>query len=141
MSLGFTDPPTAEEKIEAALTNTTTVPAPSSADLSQLLGFNTTTSAEPVLSQTSLSDATVYTPQQTLAVPELGHTEIVNRLSAIEKKLEEGFAAVIATRNTGKLPVSVPLDRIFPAKGGKRISTRRVKKGRSRTRSKKYRKI
>jgi hypothetical protein len=141
MSLGFTDPPTAAQTIETALMNTTTVPVPTSADLSQLLGLNTTT-VEQALPQTSLSDATVQIPQQTTTVADVAHSEILNRLNAIEKKLEEGFAAVIATRNTGKLPVSLPLDKIFPAQGGrKRMPTRRVKKGRSRGRSKKYRKI
>jgi len=96
---------------------------------------------EQALPQTPLSNTTVYRPEQTTTVADVGHSEILNRLNAIEKKLEEGFAAVIATKNGGKIPVSLPLDKIFPAQGGKRMSTRRVKKERSRGRSKKYRKI
>jgi hypothetical protein len=115
---------------------------PKPADLSQLLGLNPTTTVESMLPHTPLSDTTVYKQEETTTISDRTHDEILNRLNAIEKKLEEGFAAVIMSKTTGTISSQIPLDKIFPAKGGrKRMATRRVKKRRSHIRSKKYRNI
>lgn len=131
MSLGFTDPPTAAQTIEAALNSTTTVPVPTATDLSQLLGLNSsTTTALPVLTSSPFSDTKVQLQSApTSTVSDTTHDEILNRLRAIEKKIEEGFAAVITSKNTGTNPPLIPLDKIFPpAKGGKYTRKSRVKK-------------